>query len=88
MQAERVSMSSRNFAIVILANVVMGSAMPMLILLGALAGAYLAPVPALATAPPSAQMIAGVVAALLLSRFMARHGRRAGFVLAGGATTA
>jgi len=60
----------------------------MLILLGALAGAYLAPVPALATAPPSAQMIAGIVAALLLSRFMARHGRRAGFVLAGGLAVA
>ena len=84
MQAERVSMKGRNFTIVLIANVVMGSAMPMLVLLGALAGAVLAPVPLLATAPPSIQMIAGIAAALVQSRYMARRGRQAGFLLAGG----
>ena len=81
-------MINRNFSIVILANVIMGAAMPMLILLGALAGGYLAPVASLATAPPSAQMITGIVAALLISQFMARHGRRAGFLLSAGLTVA
>ena len=77
-------MINRNFSIVILANVIMGAAMPMLILLGALAGGYLAPTPSLATAPPSMQMIAGIGAALFISQFMARHGRRAGFLLSAG----
>lgn len=77
-------MINRNFSLVILGNVVLGAAMPMLIILGALAGGHLAPVPSLATAPPSAQMIAGIGAALMISQFMARHGRRAGFLLGAG----
>lgn len=74
-------MLNRNFSLVILANIVLGAAMPMLIILGALAGNQLAPATALATVPPSMQMVAGVIAATPISMFMARYGRRAGFLV-------
>ncbi len=74
-------MLNRNFFLILLGNVILGSAMPMLIILGGLAGAWLAPQNWLATAPPSAQMIAGIAVASPISLFMGRFGRRAGFLL-------
>lgn len=74
-------MLNRNFTLILLGNVILGSAMPMLIILGGLAGAWLAPQSWLATAPPSAQMIAGIAVASPISLFMGRFGRRAGFLL-------
>lgn len=74
-------MLNRNFTLILLGNVILGSAMPMLIILGGLAGAWLAPQGWLATAPPSAQMIAGIAVASPISLFMGRFGRRAGFLL-------
>ena len=64
------------------ANVILGSAMPMLILLGALAGAALSPVAYAATLPPSVQMLAAVLAAAPMSVYMGRVGRQKGFLLA------
>lgn len=74
-------MLNRNFALILTGNIVLGSAMPMLIILGGLSGAWIAPQTWLATAPPSAQMLAGIVVASPISLFMGRYGRRAGFLV-------
>ncbi len=55
--------------------------MPMLILLGALAGQSLAPIEALATVPASVQMLAGILVAIPISMYMGKAGRRSGFLL-------
>ena len=55
--------------------------MPMLILLGVLAGQSLAPSPALATLPASIQIFAGILVAIPISMYMGRAGRRSGFLL-------
>jgi len=80
-------MLNRNFILILLGNVILGSAMPMLIILGGLAGAWLAPQSWLATGPPSAQMIAGIAVASPISLFMGRFGRPAGFLLGAAALT-
>lgn len=77
-------MLNRNFIAILFGNIIFGSAMPMLIILGGLAGAWLAPQSWLATAPPSAQMLTGIVVASPISLFMGRFGRRAGFLLGAG----
>ncbi|MEP3637950.1 MAG: MFS transporter [Paracoccaceae bacterium] len=66
-------------------NTILGAAMPMLIILGGLAGLMLAPSPALATFPPSVQTLAGLFATGPFSLLMGRLGRRTGFLIAGGA---
>ena len=74
-------MINRNFLLILLGNVILGSALPMLIILGVLAGDWLAPQSWLATAPPSVSMLAGIAVASPISLFMGRFGRRAGFLL-------
>ncbi|GFE52365.1 MFS transporter [Roseobacter cerasinus] len=78
-------MLNSNFILILLGNVILGSALPMLILLGVLSGAWLAPMGWLATAPPSISMLAGIAVASPLSLFMGRYGRRMGFLLGAGA---
>ncbi|MEL7100669.1 MAG: MFS transporter [Pseudomonadota bacterium] len=78
-------MLTRNFLLILAGNVILGAALPMLIILGVLAGGWLAPATWLATAPPSVSMIAGIAVAAPLSLFMGRYGRRAGFLLGAGA---
>lgn len=63
------------------ANTILGAAMPMLIILGGLAGLMLAPSTALATLPASLQTLAGLFAAAPFSLLMGRLGRKAGFVI-------
>ncbi len=75
--------SLRNFAMIILSNVLLGAPMPMLIILGGLAGVFLAPSDALATVPISVQIFAGLIAAAPISLFMGKFGRRAGFLVGG-----
>ncbi len=60
--------------------------MPMLIILGGLAGAMLAPSGELAILPVSVQMMAGMLTAAPMSVFMGKYGRKLGFLL--GATVA
>ena len=72
-----------NFIGLLTSNTILGAAMPMLIILGGLAGLMLAPSPALATIPPSVQTLAGLFAAGPFSLLMGRFGRRTGFVLGG-----
>lgn len=74
---------NRNFAGLLLANTILGSAFPIQLILGGLAGLMLAPSPALATLPSSIQTLAGMLAAAPFSLLMGRMGRRAGFTLGG-----
>ena len=73
--------SLRNFVLIILGNSLLGAPMPMLIILGGLAGLLLAPASELATIPISVQILAGLVAAAPVSLFMGKYGRRAGFLV-------
>lgn len=70
-----------NFLGLLAANTILGAAMPMLIILGGLAGLMLAPSTALATLPASLQTLAGLFAAAPFSLLMGRRGRKAGFAL-------
>ncbi|MEX3015814.1 MFS transporter [Gymnodinialimonas hymeniacidonis] len=76
-------LKNRNFAGLIAANTILGSAFPIQMILGALAGLMLAPLPVLATLPASVQTLAGLLAAAPISILMGRIGRRAGFALGG-----
>lgn len=80
-------MFNRNFMLILLTNVILGAPMPMLIILGSLAGAALAPADALITVPVSIQMLAGILIASPLSLFMGRVGRRIGFLVVAFMTT-
>ncbi|MEP6018938.1 MAG: MFS transporter [Paracoccaceae bacterium] len=73
----------RTYIGLLASNTILGAAMPMLIILGGLAGLMLAPSPALATFPPSVQTLAGLFATGPFSLLMGRLGRRAGFLIAG-----
>lgn len=73
-----------NYLGLLLANTILGSAMPMLIILGGLAGLMLAPSTALATLPASLQTLAGLLAAAPFSLLMGRRGRKFGFVIGAG----
>ena len=75
---------SGTFAMLLSANTILSAAMPMLIILGGLAGLSLAPSTALATLPASVQTLAGLFAAGPFSLLMGRYGRKTGF-MAGGA---
>ena len=72
---------TRNFWLIVIASIILGAPMPMLILLGALAGQSLAPTATLATLPPSIQMLAGIIVAIPFSVYMGKAGRRNGFLL-------
>ncbi|MEP4198404.1 MAG: MFS transporter [Aliishimia sp.] len=75
---------NRHFLGLLAANTVLASAMPMLIILGGLAGLMLAPSTALATLPASIQTLAGLIAAAPFSLLMGRLGRKAGFLIGAG----
>ncbi|MEO1638587.1 MAG: MFS transporter [Pseudomonadota bacterium] len=70
-----------NFLLLLGANAVLGTALPMMIVLGGLAGLILAPSESLATLPTSVSTLAGLFAAAPFSLFMGRYGRQAGFLL-------
>lgn len=69
----------RNVAVLILAQAVLGSQMPMIFVIGGLAGQMLSPNPCLATLPISMIVLASMLSATPMSALMARFGRRAGF---------
>ena len=75
---------NKNFVALLGANTILGSAMPMLIILGGLAGLALAPSASLATFPPSVQMLAGLLATGPFSWLMGRYSRKTGFLVGGG----
>jgi MFS family permease len=75
------AMARRNVAVLVMAQALLGAQMPILFVLGGLAGQLLAENKALATLPISIIVMVSTAAAPLLSTFMARHGRRAGFLI-------
>lgn len=70
-----------NFALLLGANAILGTALPMMIVLGGLAGLLLAPTPGFATLPTSVSTLAGLFAAGPFLLFMGRYGRRWGFIV-------
>ncbi len=70
-----------NYLGLLAANTILGTSMPMLIILGGLAGLMLAPSTALATLPASLQALVGLMAAAPFSLLMGKRGRKTGFVV-------
>ncbi len=70
-----------NFALLLGANAILGTTLPMMIVLGGLAGLLLAPTPGLATLPTSVSTLAGLFAAAPFSLLMGRYGRQPGFAI-------
>lgn len=82
--AEMNQQSTYNLALILLGNAVLGAPMPMLIILGGLAGVLLAPSEAFATLPASIQVLSGLFTAAPISMLMGRFGRKVGFSTAAG----
>lgn len=72
----------RNIIVLVVAQGLLGAQMSMQFIAGGLAGQSIAPNPCLATLPLSMLILGSTVAARPLAGYMARNGRRAGFVLA------
>lgn len=71
----------RNLSLLFVGNALLGAQMPMLIIMGGLAGVLLAPTPSLATFTISLQMLAALLTASPISLLMGRLGRRSGFIV-------
>lgn len=70
----------RNVGVLVAAQAIMGSQMPMIFIVGGLAGQMLAPNPCWATMPISMIVLGSMLSANPLSALMSRKGRAAGFV--------
>ena len=68
-----------NVIVLVLAQAILGSQMPMIFTIGGLAGQTLAPNPCYATLPISLIVLGSMLAANPLSMIMQRYGRRVGF---------
>lgn len=75
------SRAKRNVAVLVAAQAILGAQLPMIFVIGGLAGAMLASNPCLATLPISFIVFGSMTTAPWLSPFMQRNGRRAGFVI-------
>ena len=71
----------RNLRVLVGAQVVLGSQLPVTFILGGLAGQMLAPSKCLATLPITLIITGGMLSAPLLANLMQRRGRTLGFVL-------
>lgn len=71
--------SLTNLILILVGNAILGAPMPMLIILGGLAGILLAPAETFATLPASIQVLSGLFAAAPMSLLMGRLGRKFGF---------
>ncbi|MGB5837489.1 MAG: MFS transporter [Albidovulum sp.] len=69
----------RNVAVLVLAQAILGAQMPMLFIVGGLAGQSLAENPCWATLPISMIVLGSMLTATPMSALMSRFGRRAGF---------
>jgi len=79
-----ISTAKRNVAILVMAQALLGAQMPIIFILGGLAGLSLASNPCFATLPISVIILGSVLAATPLSAFMQKYGRRTGFMLGTG----
>ncbi|MEM8849195.1 MAG: MFS transporter [Pseudomonadota bacterium] len=75
------SSARRNVIVLVLAQAFLGAQMPMIFVVGGLAGMSLAPTPLLATLPISLIVFGSMTTAPWLSPLMQRRGRKAGFIL-------
>ena len=71
----------RNVIVLVMAQAVMGSQMPMMFIVGGLSGQMLAPNPCLATLPISLIVFGSMTTAPWISAVMQRYGRKIGFVI-------
>ncbi len=71
--------AKRNVTVLVAAQAVLGAQLPMLFIIGGLAGQSLSPNPCFATLPITLLVVGSMLAATPLSALMQRHGRRAGF---------
>lgn len=74
------SVAKKNVAILVLAQAFLGAQMPMIFIIGGLAGQSLASNPCFATLPISLIVAGSMMAATPISAIMQRFGRRAGFM--------
>ncbi|MDQ2092599.1 MFS transporter [Rhodalgimonas zhirmunskyi] len=74
----------RNTAILVLAQALLGSQMPMIFTIGGLAGQSLAPNPCFATLPISLIVLGSMLAATPVSAMMQKFGRQVGFFIGAG----
>ena len=79
MTADGDARAKRNVAVLIAAQALLGSQMPMIFVVGGLAGQQLTPYLCLATLPISLIVFGSMTTAPWLSPLMQRYGRRAGF---------
>ncbi|MEL6168112.1 MAG: MFS transporter [Pseudomonadota bacterium] len=75
------ALARRNVAVLIAAQAILGSQMPMLFIIGGLVGLSLAPNPCLATLPISMIVFGSMTTASWMSGVMQRRGRSTGFVI-------
>jgi hypothetical protein len=71
--------AKRNVAVLVAAQAILGSQLPMIFVFGGLAGSMLAPNPCLATLPISMIVFGSMTTAPWISPLMQRSGRRFGF---------
>ena len=69
----------RNVYVLVLAQAILGAQMPMIFIIGGLAGQTLSPNPCWATLPITMIVLGSMLSATPLSALMSRFGRRAGF---------
>ena len=81
MEATSDSRAKRNVFVLVLAQAVLGAQMPMLFIIGGLAGQSLASNICFATLPITLIVLGSMLAATPISAIMQRYGRRAGFML-------
>ncbi|MBE0414581.1 MFS transporter [Yoonia sp.] len=75
------SRAKRNVAVLVMAQAILGAQMPMIFVIGGLAGGMLASNPCLATLPISLIVFGSMTTAPWLSPLMQRNGRRFGFMI-------
>ena len=74
----------RNVVVLVAMQAILGAQMPMVFIVGGLAGQMLATNPCLATLPISLVVFGSMTTAPWISAFMQRHGRAAGFMIGAG----
>ena len=75
------ALARRNVAVLVASQAILGAQLPAIFTMAGLVGQSLAPNPCWATLPISCMVIGSMLTATPISSFMARYGRRAGFVL-------
>ncbi|WP_209833032.1 MFS transporter [Ruegeria sp. HKCCE3926] len=73
--------AKRNVAVLVAAQAILGAQMPMMFIVGGLAGQSLASNPCLATLPISLIVLGSMLAAMPISAIMQKWGRRVGFLV-------